>query len=255
MEATIVERRRSRRAPGAAGLIAYLGAAAFALAAGWYGLAMEGVTVARQPVFGANESLAHKLDWFYRWFVSTLPQERVYTSLAILAFLCLAAVGILAARSMRPATPLAGVAAMVLALGASLWIVGSVVQLGGHRAVGAMATHANPLPTVNSISFTIDIIDDAFETAAFAIIGVAMLGLASVGIRTGVRAWGRYTAAIGAISLVVAGAYIVDNGDVVDVLLLALGVVILPVWLVWTGTLYGTAADEPSGTAGRLRAG
>jgi hypothetical protein len=48
------------------------------------------------------------------------------------------------------------------------------------------------------------------------------------------------------ISLVVAAGYIADEGDVVNVLLLALGVVILPVWLVWTGVRVSVAGPGSS---------
>src|SRR6266508_5839550 len=80
-----------------------------------------------------------------------------------------------------------------------LWVVGNVALLGGHRAIGLMATHGNPLETVGSIHFSIDIIDDAFELAAFALIGVGMLAFAGLPMRAAAAclAWGQYTMVIG----------------------------------------------------------
>ncbi len=146
-------------------------------------------------------------------------------------------------RSMRETHPFARVAATTMALGATLWIAGNIVLLGGHRAVGLMATHRNPLPTVGPILFTVEIVADAFRTAAFAIVGVAMLTLAIVAIRAGVAAWGRYTAALGVVSLVLSVAYMADNGDLENLLLLAFGVLIVPAWLVWTGMRFGSEED------------
>jgi hypothetical protein len=235
MGARIIDEERRHRSSRATEVLAYVGAAGFAIASALYGLALTRVTVAPEPVFSGDEPLTEQLTVFYRWYVSTLPQERIYTSLAILAFVCLASVGVLILRSMEASVPLARVGGVVLTLGASLWIVGNVLQLGGHRAVGAMATHGNPLPAVNAIAFTIDIIGDAFDAVAFASLGVGLLLCAWAGARVGAPGWSRYTGAIGLVGIVVAAAYIMDEGDIVNALLLALGVVLLPIWLVWTG--------------------
>ncbi len=123
-------------------------------------------------------------------------------------------------------------------------MVGNVALLGGHRAIGLMATHGNPLETVGSIHFSIDIIDDAFELAAFALIGVGMLAFAGLPMRAAAAclAWGQYTMVIGLLMLAIAVSYVVDNGDLTNLLLLAGGVALLPTWLVWTGRLL---RDEP----------
>jgi len=107
-----------------------------------------------------------------------------------------------------------------------------------------MATHGNPLETVGSIHFSIDIIDDAFELAAFALIGVGMLAFAGLPMRAAAAclAWGQYTMVIGLLMLAIAVSYVVDNGDLTNLLLLAGGVALLPTWLVWTGRLL---RDEP----------
>jgi hypothetical protein len=72
------------------------------------------------------------------------------------------------------------IAVEAIGAGAMLWVVGNVVQLGGYRAVGLMATHRNPPATVGSIHFT-DLIDDAFELASFALLEVGMFAFAWIG--------------------------------------------------------------------------
>jgi hypothetical protein len=234
MAGTVSDRGQSGRSWETSAAITYAGAAAFGAASIWYALAVEGVTVASEPQFTGDESPARRYRIFYGWVVSTLPQERWYVALAIVGFVSLAAVGLLTIRATGPDARLSRTSALTLALGSSLWIVGNLVQLGGHRAVGLMATHGNPLPTVGSIFFTIEMIDDAFETAAFATIGLALL-LARANRQAGERAWSRYTAALGGLCLTLAFAYIRDEGDLVNLLLVTLGTTLLPLWLIWTG--------------------
>jgi hypothetical protein len=137
---------------------------------------------------------------------------------------------------------LARIGALTSGAGALLWITGSVVQLGGHRAVGLMATHTNPFQTTNSIAFTIDTVGAAFALAAFALIGAGMLALAAAAAREhpGRRAWARYTALVALTLLVLAGSYAAGSGNLTDLMLIADGVVLLPVWLIWTGHIGGT---------------
>jgi hypothetical protein len=86
---------------------------------------------------------------------------------------------------------------------------------------------------VNSISWTIDTINDAFELAGSALLGAGMLALVWVGMRARSRgpAWSRYTLAVGLVLLATAGAYAAQSFDLVDVLLVARGAVLLPLWL------------------------
>lgn len=167
--------------------------------------------------------------------MTTLSQERLYTALAIGGFVCLAAVAIMLLDRFGPGA-LSTVASTGIGGGATLWVVGNLLQLGGHRAVGLMTTHGNPLDTVGSIHFTVEMIDDAFELAAFALLGVGMLAWAWLALRGGSNAvaWGRYSIVVGVLMVGTAGSYAIDNGDLTNVLLLVGGVA-LPVWLVWSG--------------------
>src|SRR5262249_22671542 len=153
-------------------VVAYVGAAAFAVAAAWYGLALHGITLSSPPQVGHNVSADRGLHLYYRWFVTTLPQERFYTVIAIAGFGCLAALALAVRDKLRHERAAAArTSAVGIGAGAALWIAASIAQLGGHRAIGLMATHANPIQAVNSIAFTIDTTASALFLAAFALIG------------------------------------------------------------------------------------
>ena len=179
MQTLTAGRVRARHAAGAATIVAYPGAAAFVIAAAWFWLATKGVTVATAPRIGPDVPPQQAMRIYYRWQATTLPQERYYTSIAIAGFLCLAAAAIFLRDLLGRDRALARIGALAIGAGALLWITGSVLELGGHRAVGLMATHANPIQATNSIAFTIDTIAAAFALAAFALIGAGMLAFAA----------------------------------------------------------------------------
>src|SRR6266540_955036 len=201
----------------AADLVAYVGAAAFVMAAVWYGLTARFITLAKPPAFNPNAPLDAELHRWFNWFVTTLPQERLDTGIAIIGFLCLVPLAAFARDLLGRDRVLARVGSAAMPAGALLWVAGNVLRLGGHQAAGLMATHHNPVGTVNAILFTVDTIADAFELAAFAVLGVALLTFAVAGV---------------------AGA---ADRDLIDPLLVTGGALLLPVWLVWTGRLLRTA--------------
>lgn len=247
MQTQMIERVRVKHTIGTAGVVAYAGAAAFAIGAAWFWLAAKSVTVAPAPRVGPYVTLQQGMRIYYRWQVTTLPQERFYTSIAIAGFLCLAAAAVFLRDVLARDRALARIGTLTIGAGALLWITGSVVQLGGHRAVGLMATRANPIQTTNSIAFTIDIIGAAFALAAFALIGGGMLALATAALhdqrehrgQRGQRVWAGYTIVTALTLLVLAGSYAVGNDSFTDLMLIADGVVLLPVWLVWSGHIPG----------------
>jgi hypothetical protein len=160
--------------------------------------------------------------------------------------LCLATVAFAVRDGLGHRHTLARAGAVAVGAGVLSWIAGSLVQLGGHRAVGLMAGHSNPITTVNSIAFTIDLIVATFAVAAFALAGAGLLAFAvtvrrTAGQRPAASVWAGYTAVVGLLLLVTAGAYAADNGDLADLLLFADGVAALPVWLVWTGRYWRAA--------------
>jgi hypothetical protein len=240
--------------------VAWGGALAFMVSAAWYGLAVQGITVASAPRLPNNQPVREQERTYFDWLVPTLHQERLYTSLAIVGFCCLTgAVMLMPSRSeVRSGGALARAA---IGAGSGLWVVGSVFQLGGHRAVGLLVTHGAPLRTVNSLDFTVDTVDDAFELAAFALLGAGMLvlGWAAVRGQSPARTLGRYTCVLGLVLLATSVSFAVDNGDLTNVLMLAAGVVLMPIWLVWsarpddrTASAQGASGASRSADAGSL---
>jgi hypothetical protein len=242
---TIEQSTAPARAAGAARVVPWLGAAGFVVGAAWFGLATAGVTVAAQPQPARGAGIEQNLHAYYRWLVTTLPQERLYTSAAIVGFLCLAGAGLFAPpRGGDRALPRAG--GYLVAAGAATWIGGSVLWLGGHRAIGLMATHANPIQAVNSIAFTIDTTADTVYLAAFALTGIGMLMLAGdARSRTGPpgAGWSRWaagTAVVAVVLLATAVSLAAADDNLTNALLVADGIVLLPGWLLWTWLSQGT---------------
>ncbi len=116
-------------------ILTYLGAATFAAAAAWFWLATKGVTVATAPQTGPDVPPQQAIRIYYQWLVTTLPQERYYTSIAIAGFLCLAATAVFLRNLLGRDRALARTGALATGAGSLLWITGSVAELGGHRAV------------------------------------------------------------------------------------------------------------------------
>lgn len=184
---------------------------------------------------------------YYHWFTSTLPQERLYLAIAIAGFAAFAAVAWRAAQTLDARGALAAAAARAVTAGAIAYGTGTVILLGGHRAVGLLATHRNPIQATNSISFTIDTIDQAFDLAAYALFCAGLLALAWIALRQGRRAWAGYTGLLSLLALVIAWSYAYGGGgDLTNDLLFAGGLVVLPGWLIWTARL--EPASAPTAT-------
>jgi len=249
MAAQILDRASAtRRRAGPAYMVACLGAVSFAAAAAWYTLAVRGVTVAAAPQFGPHVPLLQREHVYYRWLVTTLPQERFYTAIAIAGFLCLAGVAVFARDWLGRDRIAATVGSFLAAAGSAAWIAGVLFELGGHRAVGLMATNVNPIQTTNSISFTIDMTSQAFSLAAFTLLGMGLLAFARAAAQTRPRhrALAAYTALIAAVMLITAWSYAAGKGDLTDLLLLVGGAALLPGWLVWTGRTIQAQALQPA---------
>ena len=80
-----------RRRIGVASMTAYVGAAAFLVAAAWYTFAVAEVVVAAEPRPEAGQSREEWLQTYFSWCTSTLADERSYGGAAIIGFLCLLA--------------------------------------------------------------------------------------------------------------------------------------------------------------------
>ena len=86
----------------------------------------------------------------------------------------------------------------------------------------------------------------AFALAAFALIGAGMLAFAVTAARehAAYRAWAVYTIVVALTLLVLAWLYAAGNGSLSDLLLTADGLLLLPLWLMWTGRLGGIGPES-----------
>jgi hypothetical protein len=224
-------------------VFAWIFAVSFFVASVWYFLLSQQISVADEPTFARDVPFDQVLEGFYDWYVTTLIQERLLMLVNFVGFLALIGVAQALREVFGRERPVGGLAAAAATLGSVLWIIGNIVQLGGHRAVELMARGGNDLDPVNAISFTIDRIDDWFELIGLGLIGLGAFAFGVGAIRTGVlpKAWGYYTLALGALLVVVSIAYAFDNGDLVDLLLLIAGVFLVPAWGIWVAFLLSPA--------------
>jgi hypothetical protein len=181
----------------------------------WYALVVAKVTVASEPQPQPGQAQQEWFHTYYAWFASTLRQERYYTSAATIGFLSLMVTAAFVRNAFGRRQPFASFGAQIIGAGTLLWVVGAVVSIGGHRAVGLMTVRGDPIETVNSTTWTIDTINDAFELTGSALLGAGMLALARVGMPARSRrpAWSRYTLAVGLVLLATAGAYAGQSFD------------------------------------------
>jgi hypothetical protein len=225
-------------------MAAYLGAAAFVVATAWYALAVEHITVSVPPQPGKHVPADQAFRAYYHWFASTLPQERLYLAIAIAGFAAFAAVAWSARKALDPDHALAAAGARAVAAGAAAYGVGTLIFLGGHRAVGLMATHRNPIQATNSIAFTIDSVDQAFDVTAYALFCAGLLALAWIAWRRGRTAWAGYTSLLALLALVIAWSYAGASDDLTNDLLFAGGLIMLPLWLIWTARLSASKKES-----------
>lgn len=221
-------------------------ALALVVAAGWYALIAERVTVRDDPGFirGSSE---HVLRVFFDWFVSTILQQRIDNVIAMVAFLALIGLALSLRELLGRDRAAAVFGSVALSLGSALWITGNLIQLGGYRAIEIAVEQRRALEPVNSIGLVIDTIDDWFELTAFALIGtgIVMFGISALRSRMAARSWSYYSFVVGAVALFVSIAYVADSGDLVDLSLFALGIVLAPGWGVWTARVLTDLEPSP----------
>ena len=220
-------------------------AVAFLVATVWYGLLSQQISVSDEPTFARDIPFDQVLEGFYDWYVTTLMQERLDIMVAVVGFLALVGVALALREAFGRERSVGVLGAAAVTLGSVFWIVGNVVQVGGHRAVEVMARGGNDLDPVNAISFTIDRIDDWFELLGFGLIGLGLLAFAAGAIRDGGvwRAWGYSSIALGVLLVIVSIAYAFDNGDLVDLLLLISGVLLAPAWGIWVAFILSKGGE------------
>lgn len=233
---TLTPVRRTTRPVGLA--LGSLAGTALLLAGVWNALIQEHVTVSSPPSgIGPQVPPQEAMHTYYTWYAGTVGQQRADTVVAMIGVSGL----VLLADALRRRTDrtdlLTCAACTAIGAGGLVWLVGALIGIGGHRAVGLMATHGNPIAGVNSIAFTVDVTTDAFSAAAFILLGLALLAIGIAPVRAGLSHWATLSIATGFVSLVVAVGYLQGIDSVTTYVLGALAAVLLPVWLVWTGRI------------------
>jgi len=209
--------------------------AALVVAGVWNALVQQHVTVSAPPTnVGPQAPPLQAMHNHYTWYATTVAQERGATILGIFGVAGLVIIAVELRR--RIMTDLLGRGACTaLQTGGVVWVAGALVGIGGHRAVALMATHGNPIQTVNAVAFTTDVTSDAFSTAAFVMFAAGMGALTTMSY--GGRRWALLTLFTGALALVVAYGYIAEVDAITTFGLGLLAAVLQPIWLVWTGSL------------------
>jgi hypothetical protein len=208
--------------------------AALVVAGVWNALVQEHVTVSSPPMVGPQTPPLQTMQAQYRWYATTVPQERSATILGLIGVAGLVLLTVELRRRLRDAPVGRGACTAVQAAG-TVWIVGALAAMGGHRSVALMATHDNPVQTVNVVAFTTDMTSDAFNAAAFVLLAVGMLGVATASY--GGPRWRALTVLTGLLAAVVAYGYVASVDSVTTYELGLLAAVLQPIWLVWTGRL------------------
>lgn len=216
-------------------------AAAVAVGAVWVTLVDNGVTTSDPPPYTTGSEA--ELEAWFAWVTTVLPQGRVARGVLALGLI---GVGLTALRAAPSAWGSRGGAVAVMSA-AGLWSVADLAEAGGQQAVALMAASSNPIEAVAVAAFTIEMATSWVEAGAAVLVGVGAAVMARGFLHD------RLTRRLGICSLLVGLA-----GVVFGVLILvpeadttiagvALGVVLLPVWVVWLSrsvTSYGAVAGE-----------
>lgn len=201
----------------------------------WNALIQDHVTVAAPPAYQHGVPLSQALQDYYRWYATTVGQERADAIVALVGVAGLVLVAEALRRRLDDA--LVRMACTGLALGGAIWMVGAIAQIGGHHAVSLMATHHVPIESVNSVAFTVDMTANAFEAAAFVLMGCAMVAIGVSPVRVTGSRWTLLTALTGLVAFVVAFGYLRGIDSITTWVLGLLAALLLPAWLVTTGRL------------------
>jgi hypothetical protein len=233
---TTMTRTSARPTTWPAGLtLGSVSGAALVVAGIWNALVQGHVTVSSAPTAGRSQARPlQAMRDHYRWYATTATQERWATILGLVGVLGLVLLAVELRRCLT-SDAVGRLACTTVQAAGLVWMVGAVATIGGHRAVAEMATHGNPIQVVNVVAFTTDVTGDAFSAAAFVLLAVGMVTLASTAY--GGQRWCAVSLLTGVLSGVVAYGYVASVDSITTYELGLLAAVVQPVWLVWTGRL------------------
>lgn len=210
-------------------------AMALAVGAIWRTLVENEVTVSPSPPV-SDGLVASEWEAWYAWWATTLPQSRV--ALAVL-LLGLVGVALTALRTAGPSWASRG-GAVAMAGAVALWSAADVAQAGAMRAIELMAVHDNPIDAVGSIAFTVDVATSWVEAGAAITLGAGATAMAVGLAHEDRRRQAILTGLVAAAAVGFGTTILVPDLDT-TVSGLALGVVLLPIWVI-TMSAAGTAS-------------
>ena len=223
-------------------------AVAVAVGAVWVTLVDNGVTTSDPPPYTTG-SEAEQEAWF-AWVTTVLPQSRVARAVLALGLL---GVGLTALRAALPAWASRGGAVAVMSA-AGLWSVADLAEAGGQQAIALMAASGNPIESVTVAAFTVEVTTSFVEAGAAVLVGVGAAVMGREFLREGrTRRLGICSVLVG-LAGVVFGVLIVLPETDTTISGIALGVILLPVWVVWltrSVTSYGASTRDGHGAASR----
>lgn len=225
-------------------------AAAVAVAVGavWVTLVDNGVTTSDPPPYTTG-SEAEQEAWF-AWVTTVLPQSRV--ARAVLAS-GLIGVGLMALRAAPAAWGSRG-GAVAVASAAGLWCVADLAEAGGQQAVALMAASGNPIEAVAVAAFTIEMTTSWVEAGAAVLLGAGAAAMSREFLREGrTRRLGICSVLVGLAGVGFGVLIVVPEADT-TIAGIALGVILLPVWVVWLSrsvTSCGASTRDGHGAASR----
>jgi hypothetical protein len=238
---TVTSTRRTTWPVGLA--LGSVSAAALVVAGVWNVLIEQHLTVSSEPVVDAPMPRLDVMRAHYLWFATTVPQERLATVAGLVGVAGLALVAVEMRRLTRDV--LGRGACTAIQVAAVVWMVGAIVTIGGHRAVALMATHGNPIESVNDVAFTTDVTGDAFSAAAFVLLAAGMLALAATAY-AGPRLTllSGLSGLTGLVAAVVAFGYVAGIDSITTYELGLLAAVLLPAWLIGTSRLLDLSTPD-----------
>jgi hypothetical protein len=215
---------------------AWFTVATLGLAAVWYGLYANGISVAPppEPIDGASQE--HNVAEFMAWFRAGLWQDAGILLVATLGFLGVAGLGQALARQPRDEDPahLIGwdTAGRILVMAGIIGAVAQSLQLGGHQAVGIASDVLVRLEAVTLLHFTIDQIHAGLEVGVYGLFGAGLVASVVAGRAHGASlTWSTLGVAAGVALIVLAGSRLTsDPLEIADPLLFVAAFALFPAW-------------------------
>jgi hypothetical protein len=212
--------------------------ATLGVAAAWYALYANAISVAPPPAPIEGASQEHNVAAFLAWFRAGLWQDAGILLVATLGFLGLAGLGQALARQPQEDDPSRRIgwdtAGRIMIMAGIIGAVAQSIQLGGHQAVGVASGVLIRLEGVSLLHFTIDQIHAGLEVGVYGLFGAGLVAAVAAGRAQGASLiWSALGVGAAVALIVVAGSRLTsDPLGVADPLLFVAAFALFPAWAV-----------------------